>query len=265
MKSTYIIQGKQSHKNNWERIWMLARTDLKMRYEGSWLGIVWVFLKPFSNFLVINFVFSTIFRSQVENYSINLLIGLILFSFFSDSTTNGLASFTNKAHILKKISVEKWTVIIASTVHSAMAFAFNLVILFIFLCGYYHIYPSPLYILIFLYYVLLLYGVTVIFSNIMAPLYVRFRDLNQIWEVIIQVLLFASPILYPITTIPYPIRSVLYINPLTYILEHSRYALVNNSISHIEHHLLFLGLFVPAFFGSFLFLKRFSRNLIEHL
>jgi ABC-2 type transport system permease protein len=244
---------------------MLAKTDLKMRYEGSWLGIIWVFLKPFSNFLVINFVFSTIFKSQEKNYSINLLIGLILFSFFQDSTTNGMASFTNKAHILKKIYIDKWTIIIASTIHSAIAFFFNLIILFIFLMGYYRIFPSPLYILIFLYYALLLYGITVIFSFIAAPLYVRMRDMNQIWEVLLQVLMFASPILYPITNIPYPIRSVLYANPLTYILEHSRFALVENSVSHWDHHLIFLCIFIPAFIGSYFFLKRFSRNLIEHI
>ena len=244
---------------------MLAKTDLKMRYEGSVLGIVWVFLKPFSNFLIINFVFSTLFHNQQKNYSINLLIGLILYNFFQDSTTNGMASFVNKAHILKKINIPKWTIIIASTIHSAIAFGFNLIILFIFLCGYYHIFPTPLYILIFFYYALLLYGITVVFSFIAAPLYVRIRDLNQIWEVLLQVLFFASPILYPITNIPYPVRSFLYANPLTYILEHARFALVENSFSHWNHHIIFICIFIPALIGSILFLKRASRNLIELL
>jgi ABC-2 type transport system permease protein len=244
---------------------MLAKTDLKMRYEGSALGIIWVFLKPFCIFLVINYVFSTIFHNSTDHYSIKLLIGLILYTFFQDATTNGMASFVNKAEILKKVSLPKWIIIISSTIHSSLAFLFNLVILFIFLFGYYHIYPKPAYVLLFFYYVVLLYGVTVIFSFFMAPLFVRIRDLNQIWEVLLQVLFFGSPIFYPITAIDYPVRSVLYANPLTYIMEHSRFALVDSSFTHLDHHLYFLLIFIPCLIGSIWFLKKYSKNLVEKL
>jgi len=236
-----------------------------MRYEGSALGIIWVFLKPFSIFLVINYVFSTIFHNTTENYSIKLLIGLILFSFFQDATTNGMASFVNKAAILKKVRVPKWIIVISSTIHSGIAFLFNMVILFLFLCGYYHIFPGPLYVLLFFYYMILLYGVTVTFSFIMAPLYARVRDLNQIWEVLLQVIFFASPIFYPMTSIPYPVRSVLYANPLTYILEHSRFALVNSNFTQPVHHILFISIFIPFFIGSIWCMKKLSKNLIERL
>jgi ABC-2 type transport system permease protein len=248
-----------------EIIWMLAKTDLKMRYEGSFLGIIWVFLKPFSIFLVINYVFSTIFHNSTPNYSIKLLIGLILYNFFQDSTTNGMLSFVSKTAILKKVNLPKWIIIISSTIHSGIAFLFNISILFIFLFGYYHIFPGPLYVLLFFYYAILLYGVTVIFSFIMAPLYTKFRDLNQIWEVLLQVLFFGSPIFYPITAIPYPVRSILYANPLTYILEHSRYALVDSRFTHLNHHIIFLCIFIPAFVISLFLLKKFSRNLVEQL
>lgn len=244
---------------------MLAKTDLKMRYEGSFLGIIWVFLKPFSIFLVLNYVFSTIFNSHTENYSIKLLIGLILFTFFQDATTNGMTSFVNKTAILKKVNIPKWIIVISSTIHSGIAFLFNLVILFFFLSGYYHIYPKPLYVLLFFYYMVLLYGVTVIFSFITAPLYAKFRDLNQIWEVLLQVIFFGSPIFYPMTAIPDPVRSILYANPLTYILEHSRLALVNNSFTNLNHHIIFLCILIPSFFGSLWCLNRFSRNLVERL
>ena len=257
------LRNKQLHY--WETIWMLAKTDLKMRYEGSFLGIIWVFLKPFSIFLVLNYVFSSIFHSSTPNYSIKLLIGLILWSFFQEATTNGMTSLVNKSAILKKIFVPKWVIIISSTIHSGIAFLFNIVILFIFLIGYYHIYPKPLYILVFIYYVILVYGLSVTFSFIAAPLYVRIRDLNQVWEVLLQVLFFGSPIFYPITFVPIPVRSVLYANPMTYIIEHSRFALVDNSITHFDHHIIFLCIFIPCFAASILILKKLSRNLIEQL
>ncbi len=249
----------------WDTIWMLAKTDLKMRYEGSVLGIIWVFLKPFSIFLVINYVFSTIFNQTTPNYSIKLLMGLILFSFFQDATINGMNSFVNKASILKKVYIPKWVIIISSTVHSGIAFLFNLVILFFFLTVYYGIYPHFLSILMFFYYVVLLYLVTVGISFITAPLYAKVRDLNQIWEVLLQVLFFGSPIFYPITAVPYPVRSVLYANPFTYIIEHARLALIDNSITHWDHHIIFLCVLIPCFIGSIWILKKLSRNLIEQL
>ncbi len=260
-----ILSLRNTLIKNWEIIWILAKTDLKMRYEGSFLGIIWVFLKPFSIFLVINYVFSTIFHNATENYSIKLLIGLILYNFFQDSTTNGLTSFVNKTAILKKVKIPKWIIVISSTIHSGIAFLFNIVILFIFLCGYYRIFPAPMYVLLFFYYAILLYGITVIFSFIMAPLYAKFRDLNQIWEVLLQVLFFGSPIFYPITAIPAPVRSILYANPLTYIMEHSRLALVDGRITQPNHHIIFLCIFIPSFIGSLWCLKRLSKNLIEQL
>ena len=177
--------------NYWETIWMLAKTDLKMRYQGSWLGAVWVFLKPFCLFLVMNFVFSHLFFRNSPNYSIRLLVGVILWSFFAEATTVGLNSLLSKAHILKKIFIPKWIIIVAATVHSAMAFFFNLIILFLFLYFYYHIYPTFTHLLLFGVYIILIYGISLTFSFITAPLLVRVRDINQLWEVGLQVLFYA--------------------------------------------------------------------------
>jgi len=244
---------------------MLARTDLKMRYQGSWLGAIWVFLKPFSLFLVMNFVFSHLFYHNNPTFSIRLLVGLILWSFFAEATTVGLGSLLSKSHIVKKIFIPKWVVIISATVHSAMAFMFNLVILFLFLVFYYHKYPGPVELLMFGVYLVLMYGISVIFAFITAPLYIKIRDLNQVWEVLLQVLFFSSPIIYPISLIPANVQSVLYLNPMTLLIEHSRVALIDNSIARVDHLLIFIGIFIPCFFGSIWFLKKTSRNLIENM
>jgi len=131
-----------NHIHKWETIWMLAKTDLKMRYQGSWLGIIWVFLKPFCLFLVMNFVFSHLFFNSVPNYSIRLLLGIILWSFFAESSMVGMMSLLAKKHILRKAYLPKWIVILSSTIHSALAFLFNLIILFLFLFLYYRIFPG---------------------------------------------------------------------------------------------------------------------------
>jgi ABC-type polysaccharide/polyol phosphate export permease len=249
----------------WETIWMLAKTDLKMRYQGSWLGIIWVFLKPFCIFLILNFVFSSIFQSKESNYSIKLLTGLILWSFFAEATIVGMNSILAKAHILKKVFIPKWLVVLSSTIHSSMAFFFNLIILFAFLIFYYHIVPNFFQVCLFFVYILLIYMTALIFSFITAPLFIHFRDLTHIWEVLLQVLFFASPIIYPMESIPFKVQSVLYLNPMTFLIQHSRIVLIDHSFSRLDHHLIFISIVIVCFFGSIWFISRTSRKLIEKM
>jgi ABC-2 type transport system permease protein len=243
---------------------MLAKTDLKMRYQGSWLGILWIFLKPFSIFLVLNFVFSHLFFSGDAKYPIRLLLGIMLWFFFAESTTVGMNSLVSKANILKKIYIPKWIIIISATVHSAMAFCFNLVILCLFFL-YYRIYPDFLQIILFLFYVMLIYGISVAYSFFAAPLFVRFRDINQIWEVLLQVLFYASPIIYPVTAVPAEVQSILYLNPMTLLIEHSKLLMIDGVSPRFDHLAIFIAIFIPVFIASLWFLKKSSRNLIENM
>ena len=255
-------QKNSGHK--WEMIWMLAKTDLKMRYQGSWLGIIWIFLKPLCIFLVLNFVFSHLFFSDNQNYSMRLLLGLILWFFFSETTTVGMNSLISKAGILKKIYIPKWIIIISATVHSALAFFFNLIILFLFLLAY-KIYPGPAQISLFFVYVILVFGISLTFSFFTAPLFVRLRDLNQIWEVLLQVLFYASPIIYPVSAVPPKVQTILYLNPMTLLIEHSKVVLIDNSVPRFDHLLIFIIIFIPVFFASIWYLKKSSKNLIENM
>ena len=254
----------QKQLHYWDTIWMLAKTDLKMRYQGSWLGAIWVFLKPFCIFLVLNFVFSYLFFKSNPNYTIRLLVGLILWFFFSEATMVGMNSLLSKANILKKIYIPLWLIIVSSTVHSAIAFFFNLVILFIFLFAY-NVFPGLLQIGAFLIYIVLIYGISLAYSFFAAPLLVRFRDLNQIWEVLLGVLFYASPIIYPISAVPPHVQSLLYLSPMTLLIEHSKIALIDHGIARFDHLLLFIAIFIPFFVGSIWFLKKSSKNLIESM
>ncbi len=236
-----------------------------MRYQGSWLGIIWVFLKPFCLFLIMNFVFSHLFFKTVPNYSIRLLLGIVLWSFFAEASMVGMMSILAKGHILKKVYLPKSIVIISSTIHSAIAFLFNLLIFFLFLFLYYNLFPGPLQLLLFVVYIILIYGIALLFSFMTATLVVKFRDINQIWEVLLQLLFYASPIIYPITTVPDNIRSVLYLNPMTLLIEHARIALIDNNVARIDHLLIVISIFIPCMILSIWFLKKNSVNVIEQM
>jgi len=255
-------QKRQLHYR--ETIWMLAKTDLKMRYQGSWLGAIWVFLKPFCLFLVMNFVFSHLFFKNNPTYPMRLLAGLVLWFFFAEATTVGMNSLLTKAEIIKKVYIPKWLIIVSATIHSALAFLFNLVILFLFLFAY-NIFPNIFHLALFAVYIVLIYGISLGFSFIAAPLIVRVRDLNQIWEVLLQVLFYASPIIYPMSVVPTYIQTILYLNPMTLLIEHSRVILIDSAIPRADHLFIFICIFIPFFLGSLWYLKKASRNLIEKM
>jgi ABC-2 type transport system permease protein len=247
-----------------ETIWVLAKADIKIRYQGSFLGIFWVFLKPFGIFLILNFVFSSFFK-DTPNYPIRLLTGVVLWSLFSDATLKGMLSLDTKSYILKKVFVPKWVVIFSSILHSGIVFFFNLLILFLFLFLYYRIFPGFGYILIFLFYVTMIYGISLIFALFTAPIYIRFRDLDQIWELMLQILFFATPIIYPIDIIPDNFKTIIKVNPMAFLIQHSRDVLIDQDFSQPYLHLIFIGLFIGLLVGGIFFLKKSSKFLVEKM
>ncbi|MCF8366233.1 MAG: ABC transporter permease [Bacteroidales bacterium] len=247
-----------------ETIWELAKTDIKLRYQGSFLGIFWVFLKPLGIFAVLNFVFSSYF-DHTPNYPIRLLTGIILWSLFSDATMKGMTSLVTKTHILKKIFMPKWEIVLASILHSAIVFLFNLIILFLFLFFFYQIFPSPLYLAMFMFYIFQIYLISLAFSLFTATIYVRLRDLDQIWEVLLRILFYATPIIFPIDILPDNVRKWVYLNPMTFIIERSRSVLIDQQIINFSQDVVFTLILVFALIAGIMFFKSNSRFLVEKM
>ena len=192
------------HENYKELIWILAKTDFKLRYHGSVLGYLWALLKPLLTFAILNFVFSSMFNPRgtgISTYSLQLLVGLIMFYFFAEGTTAGMASLLSKAQLVTKIYVPRWTIILASTLNATLIFLMNLAVI-VFFFAIKGFMPSISAILMFFVFSIFIYILILSFALITAPLYVKFRDLAMIWEVIIMIIMYASPIIYPLVTLP---------------------------------------------------------------
>ncbi len=217
---------QKQHENYKELIWALAKTDFKLRYHGSVLGYLWVILKPLCIFAILNFVFSTMFGAG-GTYSLELLVGLMLFFFFSEGTSAGMGSLLSKSQLVTKIYVPRWTIILASTINATLIFLMNLVIIALFfaLKGFM---PSLASVSAFLIFSVFLYIIILSFSLIAAPLYVKFRDLSMIWEVLLMVFLYASPIIYPLSIIPAKYHVIFLLNPLAFIVHFTKQALIYN-------------------------------------
>ncbi|PIR73439.1 MAG: hypothetical protein COU40_02500 [Candidatus Moranbacteria bacterium CG10_big_fil_rev_8_21_14_0_10_35_21] len=254
-------------ENYKELIWMLAKTDFKLRYHGSVLGYFWAVLKPLLMFTILNFVFSSIFNPRVignEYYSLQLLSAIVLFNFFSEGTSAGMNSLLFKSQLITKIYVPRWTIILASTINATLIFLMNLlvVILFFAIKGFM---PSLGAIIMFMLFSILTYILILSFSLFTAPLYVKFRDLSLIWEVAIAALFYATPIIYPLQMLPLYIQRVLLLNPMAFIIHFTKESLITNHFADFWQNIIFIAIILIAFGLSIPSYRKFSPNLAEEI
>ena len=175
--------------------WTLVRTDFKVRYHGTLSGFAWALLKPAGMFLVLMGVFSFLFTDPA--YKLQLIIGLFLWDFFAESTKVGMASLQAKAFLFKKMRVPLGVLILASIANPLITLGVFSVVIVAFLTAAGQP-PSPSGIALFAVYCAALTFLVLGFSLATSVLLLRYRDLNQVWDVIIQAGFFLAPIIYPL-------------------------------------------------------------------
>jgi ABC-2 type transport system permease protein len=257
----------KKHENYWELVWALARTDFKLRYHGSVLGYVWALLKPLLTFLILNFVFSSIFNpknSGIHYFSLQLLTSIMLFNFFSEGTMSGLNSLMSKSALVTKIYVPRWTIVIASTINATLIFAMNLIIIAVFFV-WYGFWPGLPAIFTFIFYIILTFILILSFSFIAAPLYVKFRDLSQIWDVAVQALFYGSPIVYPLKIIPAKYHTIILANPIGFIIHFNKEALTENHYATLLQVSVFTSFIVILFFVSLFVFRKMEPKVAENI
>lgn len=257
----------KKHENYRELIWILAKTDFKLRYQGSVLGYFWALLKPLLMFGIMLFVFSSIFSSRgdgAQYYSLQLLVSVILFNFFSEGTSAGMGSLLSKSQLVTKIYVPRWTIILASTLNSAMIFLMNLIIIVAFF-AFKQFLPSFGAIVLFVAYSILTYLIIISFSLFTAPWYVKYRDLSLIWEVVISALFYATPIFYPLQILPLYIQKILLINPMAFIVHFNKEGLISNHFASFFQTSSFVLIILIFFILSMLSYKKFSSKIAEEM
>jgi ABC-type polysaccharide/polyol phosphate export permease len=255
----------KSHENYKELVWRLAKTDFKLRYHGSVLGYVWVVLKPLLMFTILLFVFSSIFNfrnSGTPDYPLELLTGLLLFQFFSEATMTGMTSLVNKAQLVTKIYVPRWTIVLGSTMNALFIFGMNLIVLAVFFLIYHKI-PSLAGLLTFFMYSIILYILAVAFSFLTAPFYVRFRDLSNVWEILLSVLMYASPIIYPLAMMPERIQNLMLLSPFAFIVHYAKQGLINGAYATPWYFVMLLAGIIVAIVISYLVFRKYEKTVAE--
>lgn len=244
-------------------VWTLVRTDFKTRYHGTLQGFAWALFKPLTMFLVLLAVFSLIFASDPA-YRINLIIGLFLWDFFAQGTSAGLVSLYSKGYLLTKARFPSWIIVVTSISNALITLGVFVVIILGMLAVSGRP-PGMTAILLFLWYLLHFVAIVVGFSLASSVLFLRYRDLNQVWEVVIQAGFFVAPIVYPLNIIPERFHEYLYLWPPTPVIQFARAVLVTGAPpTATAHALLTLEAAAVLLIGIVVF-RRYAPRAAEYL
>lgn len=206
----------------------IAISDFKVRYQNSLLGYVWTLIKPLLLFAVLYVVFSVFMRFPVENYQLYLLLGVIIWNFFAEATSIALRSFETKQSLITKVYFPRIIVVIASTLTSLLTFLLNMIVFFVFLIISDISFSANFFFMVV--YTLELYFIILGTSLILSTLYVKFRDISHIWDVLLQIGFWITPIIYPVTMVPEIYHRFIYLNPLARLIEYSRAIFILNHV-----------------------------------
>ena len=244
-------------------LWTLVRTDFKSRYHGTFGGFVWALLKPALMFVVLMAVFSLIFAST-PHYQLNLIVGLFLWEFFAESTKTGLVSLHAKGYLLTKARFPSWILVAASLSNALITLGVFAVTFLVYLAAAGRA-PGLLQLGLFALYLVLLFVIVIGFCLGTSVLFLRYRDLNQVWDVVVQAGFFIAPIIYPLDIIPERYHIYLYLWPPTPVIQFSRMVLVEGGTPTLKAHLMLAGVALAVFAAGVAVFRAYSPSAAERL
>jgi ABC-2 type transport system permease protein len=207
----------------------LVRTDFKLRYQGSILGYAWSLLRPLLLFLILYVVFVKFLRigKGVEHYPIYLLLGIVIWNFFSEMTNQSLSSIVGRGDLIRKIRIPRWIIILSSSFSALINLGLNLLVVLVFM-----VFNKVDLLETSLWFPLILIEVYIFslgLSLFLSAAYVKYRDIRYIWEVILQAGFYLTPIIYPLTLITNEtFQKIILSNPMAQAIQDARYSLVTH-------------------------------------
>lgn len=244
-----------------ELLLQFISTDFKLRYKNSYLGIVWIILKPLAMFGVIYLIWSNIFKMD-ESYKMGLLLGIIIMNMFSEAVLMGLTSMMNKAGIILKIKFPREVVVFSSITVSFLDFFFNMIVFVIFSI-FTTIHTTFIGFLLFLFCILSIFVLTLGIGQFLSIIYIKLRDIHNLTIVILQLVFWMTPVYYTLEMLPERLQGYIKLNPLTLILTYARKGLITGDMVRGEDFLqvgiVFLICLVIFILGNIFFKSRVSK------
>lgn len=199
-----------------ERIWILAKTDYKLKYYDTFLGMIWAMIMPLVRLLIYWLVFSNIFNKKIDNYGLYIYSGLLLWMFFQQGTKKGITALRSKRYLMMNIRVQKLDIFASSLIASFLVFLSNFAVYLVF-CIFFDL-PWSLNVL---YMPIMILNVCILifgFMLILATLHIFMRDISQLWDMLLLAWFWVNPIFFAKAIIFDTFPFLLYVNPLAGII-----------------------------------------------
>ena len=248
----------------------LVITDFKLRYQSSVLGYIWGLLKPLAVFTILYMVFVNLLKigTSIPHYALYLLLGIVIWGFFGEATSGGVSSLVARADLLRKISFPRYVVVLSVCASALISFGLNMVVV---ACFFAIARVAPTADVLWLPLLLVeLAALSVSFALFLSGLFVRYRDVSYIWEVVLQAGFYATPIIYPLSLVPATVARFLLLNPMAQIIQDARYILVTKDTETVTQafgtpwaRAIPAGIVLVLSVGSVAFFRRRSPTFAE--
>ena len=240
-----------------------AITDLKIRYKNSVLGVLWSIVEPLLMLAVLFFVFSTMFKNEIEYFPIYLLSGLVTYNFFKNGTTIALSSLSNRSSLITQIYFPRSIPAISSCLTASIMLMVELAVLGVFMV-YFQFTPSltvlyliPIYALAFVFVLGVSLGLSV--------LNVKFRDVQFIWGIILHAGFFLTPIFYRFDFLPESVQNILQLSPIVQIVEMVHFVTLYGTLPSLNSVLYSVGSIFVTFVIGYLIFRKYQARIVEEL
>ena len=240
-----------------------AISDLKIRYRNSILGVLWSVIEPLLMLGVLYFVFSTMFKFDIPNFPIYLLLGIIIYNCFKNGTTFALNSLTNRASLITQIYFPRSIPAISSAITASIMLAIEVGILLVFMIGFQFVPPITILLLPLILGLQFLFVVGICLP--LSVLNVKFKDTEFIWGVVLSAGFFLTPIFYQFDMLPEYLQNILQFSPMVQILTMAHHVVLYGVLPTVNSILYAVGSISVITIIGYLIFRKFQAQMVEEM
>ena len=241
----------------------LVKRDFKKKYKRTVLGMGWSLLSPLLMLLVMNVVFGQFFGRSIEHFTTYLFCGNLLFCWFSESSNLGMRSLYANSSIFSKVNVPKYLFLFAGSVQTLINFILTLLVFFVF-CWVDDIVFTWKFVLL-VYPIVTLFIFNIGIGLILSALFMFFRDIDYLWSVFLQLLMYGSAIFYSTASFPPDMQVIFACNPVYLHIAYFREIVLSDAIPSLAAHLTLLGFAAASVAVGMFMYKRYNTRFLYYV
>lgn len=241
----------------------LVKRDFKKKYKRTVLGMAWSILSPLLTLLVMKLVFTQFFGRNMEHYTTYLFCGNLIFAYFNESTSQGMTSLMGNATIFTKVNVPKYLFLFSKNVQTLINFGLTLCVFFVFCLLDGVVFAWKFVLLLYPIALLVLFNIGI--GLILSAMFVFFRDIQYLWSVFTQLLMYVSAIFYTVDRYSPAIQNLFLVNPIYVFILYFRRTVIDAVIPSPELHLLMLFYALAALgIGCWMY-KKYNHKFLYYV